>query len=149
MADDIITNWPRRITIPNLSARARVTLCIAIVTPLLLIGMLHRGAPPGRGLAGCTFLSTTRHVTAADFPRIRARFARSHWRDLRLAGTAYADLLTQLRTSRGTDGYEAVWFYQRLTAACARHGRALTQAPDNRRPEHRRLADSSFIVYRR
>jgi hypothetical protein len=126
MSDDIITHWPRTITITNLSARARLAFCIAIVTPLLLIGVLHRDAPPDRGLAGCTLLSATRHVTAADFPKIRARFARSHWRDLRLAGTAYADLLTQLRTSRGTDGYEAVWFYQRLSSACARHGRALS-----------------------
>jgi hypothetical protein len=26
----------------------------------------------------------------------------------------------QLLTARGTDGYETVWFYQRLSAACTR-----------------------------
>jgi hypothetical protein len=29
----------------------------------------------------------------------------------------------QLLTARGTDGYETVWFYQRLAAACAQHER--------------------------
>jgi hypothetical protein len=32
-------------------------------------------------------------------------------------------LAVQLLTARGTDGYETVWFYQRLAAACAQHGR--------------------------
>ena len=36
-------------------------------------------------------------------------------------GTAYADLAIQLRHARYTDGYQTVWFYQRLTAACAKH----------------------------
>ena len=32
------------------------------------------------------------------------------------------DLAVQLLTARGTDGYETVWFYHRLSAACAKHG---------------------------
>ena len=40
-----------------------------------------------------------------------------------LAGTAYVDLAVALLTARGTDGYETVWFYQRLSAACAKHER--------------------------
>ena len=43
--------------------------------------------------------------------------------DLRTAGTDYVDLAVRLLTARGTDGYETVWFYQRLAAACAQHGR--------------------------
>lgn len=35
----------------------------------------------------------------------------------------HVDLAVQLLTARGTDGYETVWFYQRLAAACAQHGR--------------------------
>jgi hypothetical protein len=115
-------------TIKNLSTRARCTIGAAIVTPLLLIGVLgiaHPGAPPDSGLAGCTTLSSTHHATATGYPKIGTQFAGSRWPDLRTAGTAYADLATQLRTARGTDGYQAVWLYQRLNAACARHGRPL------------------------
>ena len=68
----------------------------------------HPGAPADSGLAGCTSLSATHHVSAADYPKIRAQFAGSHWPDLRTAGTAYADLVVQLRTARGTDGYDTV-----------------------------------------
>ena len=90
-----------------------------------MLASFHAGARPDSGLAGCTFVSSTPHLNASDFPKIRAQFAGSRWPDLRTAGTAYADLATQLRTARGTDGYQAVWFYQRLAAACARHGRVL------------------------
>ena len=58
----------------------------------------------------------------ADYPKIRAEFAASRWPDLRSAGTAYVDLAMQLPWRAYTDGYETVWFYQRLSAACARHG---------------------------
>jgi hypothetical protein len=57
------------------------------VTPVLLIGVLaglRPGArPPDSGLAACTSLSGTRPVTAADYPKIRSRFAGSRWPDLR------------------------------------------------------------------
>ena len=68
---------------------------------------------------------STQDVPAAGYPKIRAQFAGSRWPDLRTAGTAYVDLAIALRTARGTDGYETVWFYQRLSAACAKHGRPL------------------------
>ena len=90
-----------------------------------MLGSVHPGTPPDSGLAGCAALSSTHHATATGYPKIRAQFAGSRWPDLRTAGTAYADLAAQLRTARGTDGYQAVWFYQQLSAACARHGRAL------------------------
>jgi hypothetical protein len=123
--------------IKNRPARTRrCAIGAAIMTPLLLVGVLscaHPGAPadgarPGApadsGLAGCTSLSATHHVTA-DYSKIRAQFAGSRWPDLRTVGTAYVDLVVQLRTARGTDGYQTVWFSQRLSAACARHGRTL------------------------
>ncbi len=90
----------------------------------LFRGLAER--PAHSGLAGCTSLSSPHHVTVGDYPKIRAQFAGSRWPDLRTAGTAYIDLAIQLRHARGTDGYQAVWFYQRLSAACARHGRALS-----------------------
>jgi hypothetical protein len=87
------------------------------------LGSTHRGAPPDSGLAACAYPLSTHDVTAADYRQIRAQFARSRWPDLRIAGTDYVDLAVQLLTARGTDGYETVWFYQRLSAACAQHGR--------------------------
>jgi hypothetical protein len=65
---------------------------------------------------------STQDIPATDYPKIRAQFAGSRWPDLRNAGTAYVDLATQLTHARGTDGYQTVWFYQRLSAACAKHG---------------------------
>jgi hypothetical protein len=96
--------------------------------PLLLIGVLssvHPSAPADSGLAGCTSLSSTHQVAATGYPKIRAQFAGSRWPDLRTAGTAYADLAIQLHHARYTDGYQTVWFYQRLSAAYAKHGQAL------------------------
>jgi len=128
MFDRLAAHWPPTIT--KLSARARrYTIGTAIAAPLLLIGVLgsvHTSTPPDSGLAGCTSLSSTHHAAATDYPKIRAQFAGSRWTDLRTAGTSYADLATRLRHARGTDGYQAVWFYQRLSAACAKHGRALS-----------------------
>ena len=86
-------------------------------------GSTHPGAPPDGGLAACAYPLSTHDVTAADYRQIRAEFAGSRWPDLRTAGTDYADLAVQLLTARGTDGYQTVWFYQRLSAACAQHGR--------------------------
>jgi hypothetical protein len=104
------------------------TIAAIAATPFLLTGVLsstHTGAPQDSGLVACTYPLSTQDVPAAGYPKIRAQFAGSRWPDLRTAGTAYVDLATALRTARGTDGYETVWFYQRLSAACARHGRAL------------------------
>jgi hypothetical protein len=112
----------------KLSTRTRrCVIGAGVVTPFLLVGVLtsvHPGAAADSGLAGCTSLSSTH--PAIDYPKIRAQFAGSQWPDLRAAGTAYVDLAVKLRTARGTDGYETVWFYQRLAAGCARHGRMLT-----------------------
>ena len=65
---------------------------------------------------------STQDVPAADYQKLRAQFAGSHWPDLRNAGTANVDLAMQLPNVRYTDGYDTVSFYQRLSAACAEHG---------------------------
>ena len=113
-------------TIRNLSTRTRrSTIGAAALMPALLIGVLgstHSGAPHDSGLVACAYPLSTQDVPATDYPKIRAEFAGSRWPDLRTAGTAYVDLAVALRTARGTDGYQTVWFYQRLSAACAKHG---------------------------
>ena len=75
-----------------------------------------------RGLVACTYPLSTQDVPAADYRKIRAQFAGSRWPDLRNAGTAYVDLAMQLPDARYTTGYQTVWFYQRRSAACAKHG---------------------------
>jgi len=114
-------------TIRNLSTRTRRSMLgAAAVVPALLIGVLgttHSGAPHDSGLVACAYPLTTQDVSAADYQKIRAEFAGSRWPDLRNAGTAYVDLAVQLLNARGTDGYQTVWFYQRLSAACAKHER--------------------------
>ena len=100
-------------------------LAAAAVIPALLIGVLagtHPNAPHDSGLVACAYPVTTQDVPAADYQKIRAQFADSRWPDLRNAGTAYVDLAVALRTARYTDGYQTVSFYQRLSAACAKHG---------------------------
>lgn len=113
-------------TIKNLSTRTRrFTMGAAAVIPALLIGVLgstHPDAPRDSGLVACTYPLSTQDVPATDYPKIRAQFAGSRWPDLRNAGTAYVDLAIQLPNARYTDGYQTVWFYQRLSAACAKHG---------------------------
>ena len=114
-------------TIRNLSTRTRrVAIGTVAVIPAALIGVLgstSSGDPQDSGLAGCAYPLSTQDVPATDYPKIRAQFAGSRWPDLRTAGTAYVDLAVQLRTARDTDGYETVWFYQRLSGACAKHQR--------------------------
>ena len=117
-------------TIRNLPTRTRRRAAIAAVAaiPVLLIsvpGSAHTEAPHDSGLVACKYPLSTHDVPAADYRKIRAEFAGSRWPDLRTAGTAYVDLATALRTARDTDGYQTVWFYQRLSAACAKHGRPL------------------------
>jgi hypothetical protein len=102
-------------------------LAVALLTPQLAaaLGSTHPGAASDSGLVACAYPLSTHEITAADYRHIRARFAGSRWPDLRTAGTDYVDLAVQLLTARGTDGYETVWSYRRLSAACARHGRPL------------------------
>ncbi len=124
MSDRLAARWPP--TIRNLSTRTRrFTIGAAAVIPALLIGVLgstHHGTPQDSGLVACAYPLTTQDISAADYRKIRAEFAGSRWPDLRTAGTAYVDLAVQLLTARGTDGYQTVWFYQRLSATCAKHG---------------------------
>ncbi len=125
MSDRLAAHWPP--TIRNPSARTRrCTIGAAAVIPALLIGVLgstHSSAPQDSGLVACAYPLSTQDVAATAYPKIRAQFAGSRWPDLRTAGTAYADLAMQLLNARGTDGYETVWFYQRLSTACAQHER--------------------------
>ena len=123
MFDRLATHRPP--TIRNLSPRSRrFTMGTAAVIPALLIGVLastHPDAPRDSGLVACAYPLSTQDVPATDYPKIRAQFAGSRWPDLRNAGTAYVDLAVALRTARYTDGYQTVWFYQRLSDACAKH----------------------------
>jgi hypothetical protein len=127
MPDYLDSHWP-----PPLSflpaRRHRYAVGAAIVTPIVVIGMLSHvrpGEPPDRGIAACTSLSGLNQAGDPDFRRLRTQFATSRWPDLRADGTAYTDLAIRLRTARGTDGSAAVWFYERLSGACAEHGQAL------------------------
>ncbi len=114
-----------RPTIRYFSTRTRrCAIGTAAMIPALLVGVLgstHPDPPQDSGLVACAYPLATQHVPATDYPKIRAEFAGSRSPDLRNAGTAYVDLATALPTARGTDGYETVWFYQRLSAACAKH----------------------------
>ena len=127
MLDHLAAHRPP--ALKNQSARTRRHMTsAAIITPLLLIGVLgsaHPDAPQDSGLVACTYPLSTQDVPAARYPKIRAQFAGSRWPDLRNAGTAYVDLATALLTARYTDGYQTVWFYQRLSVACAKHGQAM------------------------
>jgi hypothetical protein len=113
-------------TISHLAARTRLlAIGVAAVTPALLIGVpggTHSGAQKDSGLVACAYPLTTQAVPATDYTKIRAEFAASRYPDLRDDGTAYVDLALRLLTARGTDGYETVWFYHRLSVACAKHG---------------------------
>jgi hypothetical protein len=123
MSDRLAARRPPPIS--NLSPRTRrFAIGSAAVIPALLIGTLastHPGAPQDSGLVACAYPLATQDVPAAEYAKLRAEFAGSRFPDLRTAGTAYTDLAVQLLTARGTDGYQTVWFYQRLSAACAKH----------------------------
>jgi len=100
-------------------------LAAALLTAPLVaaaFGSTDPGTPPDSGLAACTYPLSTHDVTATGYRQIRAQFAGSRWLDLRTAGTDYVDLAVQLLTARATDGYQTIWFYQRLSATCARYG---------------------------
>jgi hypothetical protein len=125
MSDRLAAHRPP--TIRNPSARTRRSaIGAAAMIPALLIGVLAStgsAAPRDSGLVACAYPLATQDVPAAEYPKLRAEFAGSRYPDLRTAGTAYVDLAVALLTARGTDGYQTVWFYQRLSAACAKHGR--------------------------
>ena len=123
MSDRLTAHWPPAIR-KLLPRTRRLTIGAAAAIPTLLIGVLgstHQGAPHDSGLVACAYPLTTQDVPATDYLKLRAEFAGSRWPDLRNAGTAYVDLALALPHARYTDGYETVWFYQRLSAACARH----------------------------
>jgi hypothetical protein len=125
MSDRLAAHRPP--TLRNLPARTRRSaIGAAAMVPALLLGALAStasAAPQDSGLVACAYPLATQHVPAAAYPKLRAEFAGSRYPDLRTAGTAYVDLATALLTARGTDGYQTVWFYQRLSAACAKHER--------------------------
>jgi hypothetical protein len=76
------------------------------------------------GLAGCAALSAGHEVAVGDYPKIAALFASSRWPDLRNSGLAWVEIVTKQRDMHAYGG-ETVWFYQRLSAACAEHGQPL------------------------
>jgi hypothetical protein len=125
MSDRLAARRPP--TLRNLPARTRRSaIGAAAVIPALLIGVLAgtgSAAPKDSGLVACVYPLATQTVPTAAYPKLRAEFAGSRFADLRTAGTAYVDLAVALLTARGTDGYQTVWFYQRLSAACAQHDR--------------------------
>jgi hypothetical protein len=111
----------------NPSTRTRrFSIGAAVAIPALLIGVLgstHPDSPRDSSLVACAYPLSTQDVPVADYKKIRAQFAGSRWPDVRNAGTAYVDLALQLPHARYTTGYQTVWFYQRLAAACAKHRR--------------------------
>ena len=126
MSDRLAAHRPP--TIRNLSARTR-RFAIGAAIPAVLIGVLgstHSNAPKDSGLVACAYPLTTQDVPATAYRHLRAEFAGSRWPDLRAAGTAYVDLAIKLLRPQYTDGYETVSRYQRLAAACSKHGRVLT-----------------------
>ena len=124
MSDRLTAPRPPELRNPPARTR-RAAIGAAAAIPALLLGALgstHPGTPKDSGLVACAYPLATQDVPAAEYRKLRAEFAGSRFPDLRTAGTAYVDLAVALLTARGTDGYETVWFYQRLSAACAKHG---------------------------
>ena len=100
---------------------------IAMAAVPLLAGVASSAdpaTPADSGLAACTALSGTHQVAASDYPKISAQFAGSRWPGLGISGLAYVEIATRLLTTAAYGG-ETAWFYQRLAAACAKHGRPL------------------------
>ena len=125
MFNRFAAHMPPAIKNPSTRTR-RFSIGAAAVIPALLIGVLgstHPDAPRDSGLVACAYPLSKHDVRVADYKKIRAQFAGSRWPDLRNAGTAYVDLALQLPHARYTTGYQTVWFYQRLAAACAKHRR--------------------------
>jgi hypothetical protein len=89
--------------------------------PRGVLGGTRPGLPPDPGLAACSSLWGAHHAAASDYPEIAAQFAASRWPDLRTSGLAYVEIATKLHSTHAYGG-ETVWFIQRLSAACAKHG---------------------------
>ena len=125
MSDRLAAPRPPAPRKPATRTRLATSGAAATIAALLLgvLGSTHAGTPRDSGLAACAYPWATQNVPAAEYPKLRAEFAGSRFPDLRTAGTAYVDLAVALLTARGTDGYQTVWFHQRLSAACAKHGR--------------------------
>jgi len=111
------------ITSGDVSASATENASILSFVGGVAVSGTASAAPQDSGLVACAYPLATQDVPAATYPKLRAEFAGSRYPDLRTAGTAYVDLAVALLTARGTDGYQTVWFYQRLSAACANHER--------------------------
>jgi hypothetical protein len=124
MPNQLAARWPPA-TKALLTRTRRWTIGAAAVPLLLgLPGNARPALSPDSGLAGCTALSGAHHIAAKDYPKIGAQFAGSRWPDLRISGLAYVGIATKLLTTHAYGG-ETVWFYQRLSAACAKPGQAL------------------------
>lgn len=76
---------------------------------------------PDSGLAGCAAVARADQI---DYRKMAAQFASSRWQDLRISGLAWVEIVTKQRSMHAYGG-ETVWFYQRLSAACAKHGQPL------------------------
>jgi hypothetical protein len=98
--------------------------------PLLsaVLATSYPAAPPDSGLAGCAALSAAHRIAAADWPVIGAQFAGSRTPGLRHSGMAYVGIATKLLGTHAYGG-ETAWFYERLAATCADHGRPLPFYP--------------------
>jgi len=125
MSDRLAAPRPPAPRKPATRTRLATIGAAATIAALLLgvLGSTHAGTPRDSGLAACAYPWATQNVPAAEYPKLRAEFAGSRFPDLRTAGTAYVELAGALLTARGTDGYQTVWFHQRLSAACAKHRR--------------------------
>ncbi len=126
MFNRLASRCPPMADIPSKRAR-RPAIGAAGLAPILILSVLgsHPGIPRDSGITGCKALAGAHPVAATEYPKVRAEFAHSRWPVLRNAGTAYVDLATALLHARNTDGYETVLFYERLSAACTKHGRTL------------------------
>jgi hypothetical protein len=125
--DRLVADCQQRFrSLPARTRRGAIGAGVIIIL-LLITGLssVHGSRPPDSGLAGCMTLASPHHEARLDYRALRADFAGSRWQTLRTAGVAYAELASQLRTARFTDGYQGVSSYQRLAAACAQHGRHL------------------------
>jgi hypothetical protein len=126
-ARQITWRWARYLSPASRAGQiyAVVSAICCAVAVIAWVGSARSLASVSTGAAGCeaALSSVTHQNAAAENRRARFLFAHSQWPDLRAAGTAYVDFVAQVTATPSTDGYEAVWFTQRLSAACARHGR--------------------------